>query len=107
MQTRILTPIQPLLRKGLIIYLVMSVLLLGLFTPDGLAILIPSVLPGAEGSPVAQREKELQRIQGLLESRLITQRLSDLGLTAEEIRARLVQLTDDQIHQIAQRLDSL
>ena len=102
-----LTPIQPLLRKGLIIYLVMCVLLLGLFTPDGLAILIPSVLPGAQGSSVTQRQSELERIQVLLESKLISQRLSDLGLTADQIQVRLAQLTDDQLHQIAQRLDSL
>lgn len=102
-----LTTLRRLLKNGLIFYLVLCSLLLGFFTSDSMAILIPSVLPGAQGSSVTQRQSELERIQVLLESKLISQRLSDLGLTAGEIQARLAQLTDDQIHQIAQRLDSL
>ena len=102
-----LTTIRHLLKNGLIFYLVLCSLLLGFFTSDSMAILIPSVLPGAQGSSVTHRQSELERIQVLLESKLISQRLSDLGLTADEIQARLAQLTDDQIHQIAQRLDSL
>jgi len=103
----LLTTIRRLLKNGLIFYLVLCSLLLGFFTSDSMAILIPSVLPGAQGSSVTHRQSELERIQVLLESKLISQRLSDLGLTADEIQARLAQLTDDQIHQIAQRLDSL
>ena len=102
-----LTTIRRLLKNGLIFYLVLCSLLLGFFTSDSMAILIPSVLPGAQGSSVTHRQSELERIQVLLESKLINQRLNDLGLTADEIQARLAQLTDDQIHQIAQRLDSL
>ena len=102
-----LTTIRRLLKNGLIFYLVLCSLLLGFFTSDSMAILIPSVLPGAQGSSVTHRQSELERIQVLLESKLISQRLSDLGLTADEIQARLAQLTDDQIHQIAQRLDTL
>ena len=102
-----LTTIRRLLKNGLIFYLVLCSLLLGFFTSDSMAILIPSVLPGAQGSSVTQRQSELEQIQVLLESKLISQRLNDLGLTADEIQARLAQLTDDQIHQIAQRLDSL
>jgi len=103
----LLTTIRPLLKIGLIFYLVLCSLLLGFFTSDSMAILIPSVLPGAQGSSVTQRQSELEQIQVLLESKLISQRLSDLGLTTDEIKVRLTQLTDDQIHQIAQRLDSL
>jgi len=103
----LLTTIRRLLKNGLIFYLVLCSLLLGFFTSDSMAILIPSVLPGAQGSSVTHRQSELERIQVLLESKLISQRLSDLGLTADEIQARLAQLTDDQIHQIAQRLDTL
>ncbi|HLB02505.1 MAG TPA: PA2779 family protein [Nitrospiria bacterium] len=102
-----LTTIRHLLKNGLIFYLVLCSLLLGFFTSDSMAILIPSVLPGAQGSSVTHRQSELERIQVLLESKLISQRLSDLGLTVDEIQARLAQLTDDKIHQIAQRLDSL
>jgi len=87
----LLTTIRRLLKNGLIFYLVLCSLLLGFFTSDSMAILIPSVLPGAQGSSVTHRQSELERIQVLLESKLISQRLSDLGLTADEIQARLAE----------------
>jgi len=94
-----------LLKKSLTVYLTLWVLLLGGFTPDGFAMLIPSTLSWSESD--SQRQQELQKIQSLLESKRIAQRLSDLGFTAQEIQERLTQLSDDQIHQIAQYLDSL
>jgi len=102
-----LTAIRPVLKKGLVIYLVIWVFLLGLLTSDGMAMLIPSMLPEAQGSSIIQRESELQKIQALLESKLVSQRLSDLGFTVQEVQERLAQLPDEQIHQIAQHLDSL
>ena len=95
-----------MLRKGLIIYLILWVLLLGL-TPEGIAMLIPSTLPDAQDRSISHRQSDLQRIQPVLESKLISQRLSDLGFTIEEVKERLAQLPDDQIHQVAQHLDGL
>lgn len=96
-----------LLKKSLIVYLTLWVLLLGGFTSDSIAMLIPSALPPASFEADSPRQQELQKIQSLLESKLIAQRLSDLGFTVKEIQERLAQLSDDQIHQIAQHLDSL
>jgi hypothetical protein len=56
---------------------------------------------------VSDRGSDLQTLQRILQSKQIRQRLSDLGLTEEEIGLRLAKLTDDQIHQLATRLDSL
>ncbi len=95
-----------MLRKGLIIYLILWVLLLGL-TPEGIAMLIPSTLPDAQDRSISHRQSDLQRIQSVLESKLISQRLSDLGFTIEEVKERLAQLPDDQIHQVAQQLNGL
>lgn len=53
------------------------------------------------------REKDLGKIQALLETKLIQQRLRDLGFTAEEIQARLSELSDQQIHSIVQKLDDM
>ncbi len=53
------------------------------------------------------REKDLGKIQTLLETKLIQQRLKDLGFTAEEIQARLSELSDQQIHSIVQKLDDM
>ncbi len=60
-----------------------------------------------EGSATNHRDTDLHRIQKLLESKLIQHKLSQLGLTKDEIEARLHQLDDDQIHQIASQINAL
>ena len=53
------------------------------------------------------RNSDLLKIQKVLESKMIRERLSQLGFTEEGIRARLTQLSDEQIHQIAIKIDEL
>jgi len=95
------------LKKVLVVYLIIWVLVLGFFTSNSTAMLIMSGFQETQDNSQIQREKDLQKVQVLLESKLISQRLSDLGFTADEIQARLAQLPDDQVHQVAQNLDSL
>jgi len=68
------------------------------------AMFIPSL---SEGDGTIHREMDLQKIQKLLESKLVRHKLSQLGLTKEEIEARLHQLDDEQIHQIASQIHTL
>ena len=49
----------------------------------------------------------LQTIQKFLESKLVQHKLSQLGFTTDEIQARLHQLDDEQIHQIAGQIQAL
>ena len=74
------------------------------FASSAPAMFIPSPY---EGSGASDREPDLQKIQNLLESKLIQHKLSQLGLTKEEIEARLDQLDDEQIHQIASQINAL
>ncbi len=53
------------------------------------------------------RAADMATIQKDLESRIVRQKLLDLGLSTEEAMARVNQLSDDQLHQFASRLDSL
>ncbi len=57
-------------------------------------------------SPMS-RASDLQKIQKVLEMKMISERLEQLGLTSNEVQARLDQLNDDQIHQFALKLDEL
>ncbi len=100
------TGIRLILKRGLVTYLSIWILVLG-FAQNSMAMLIPSELPQAQAESVAQRDLELRKIQSLLESKLVSQRLSDLGFTAQEIQQRLAQLPNGQVHQLAQHLDSL
>lgn len=74
------------------------------FASSAPAMFIPS--PN-EGSASSHRDTDLQKIQKLLESKLVQHKLSQLGLTAEEIEARLHQLDDEQLHQIAGQINAL
>jgi hypothetical protein len=86
-------------------YLVAATALLGAFPREGAAALVPTALAAAEQAP--GRAEDLARLQSLLERKVVAQRLADLGLSAEEIRARLGALDDARLHEVAQRVDGL
>jgi hypothetical protein len=53
------------------------------------------------------RAADLAKIQKVLELKAVGERLTQLGLAQEEIKNRLDQLSDQQIHQAALQLDDL
>ncbi|MDI6801334.1 MAG: PA2779 family protein [Thermodesulfovibrionales bacterium] len=53
------------------------------------------------------RAADIENIQKTIETKMIKERLEQLGFTQDEINSRLSQLTDQQIHQIALQLDEL
>lgn len=91
--------------KLLACYLVAATALLGAFPREGAAALVPTALAAAEQAP--GRAEDLARLQSLLERKVVAQRLADLGLSAEEIRARLEALDDARLHELAERMDGL
>ena len=60
-----------------------------------------------EWDGTSHREMDLQKIQKFLESKLVQHKLSQLGFTTDEIEARLHQLDDEQLHQIASQIPAL
>lgn len=74
------------------------------FVSNAWAMFIPS--PHARAG-ASHRDADLQKIQKLLESKLIQEKLSQFGLIPAEIQARLSQLDDDQIHEIASQIRAL
>jgi len=91
------------LNKGFVCFLTVAFSVLS-FVSSSPAMFIPSP---HEGSGSSDRNVDLQKIQRLLESKLVQHRLSQLGLTTDEVEARLHQLDDQQIHQIATQIDAL
>ncbi len=84
-------------------YMVIVTFLIGI-TPRVDAAFSPS-----EGLVLLQpdRHSDLQKIQKLLESKMIRERLNALGFTQDQIQARLSQLNGVQIHQLALKLDEM
>jgi hypothetical protein len=101
-------PMGMVLRKALVSYLTVWILAVGMLPTDGWALLIPSDLQsGAAVGRDGASSSDLQIVQRHLEGKLVTQRLAELGLTTEEVQARLSDLTDEQLHQLASNLDGL
>jgi len=72
----------------------------------------PRVDAGLAPSEVIQlasveRAADPQKIRQTLEMKAVGERLTQLGLTSEEVQQRLASLSDQQIHQIALQLDDL
>lgn len=84
-------------------YLVISMFIIGI---------APRVNAGLVESEITSlmqvdRTAELEKIQNFLETKAVSKRLQQFGYTQEEVQKRLTQLSDQQIHQIATRLDDL
>ncbi len=92
--------------KGFIMYFTVWLIVIGFLPAEGMAMRIPSDATITESGSTT-RDANLQKIQVKLESKLVAQRLSDVGLTPPEVQERLASLTDEQLHQVAQNLDGL
>jgi hypothetical protein len=73
--------------------------------PPAAALLAPTEVVTTQDS--GQRQTDLRKVQTLLESKVVRQRLVAMGLNESEIDARLTQLSDTQLHQVASRIDTL
>jgi hypothetical protein len=88
------------LSSVLALYLILSLFALTLPAP-GWAMFIPS--DHAAGT----RTADLAQLQSALESTVIKQRLMDYGLSPQDAAARLSLLSDEQIHDLSSRMDSV
>lgn len=95
------------LKQAVIWMLVMVTLLTGLFPEDIRAMVAPPLQTTTNSNSEPHRTADLQKIQTVLESKVVRQRLEDFGLSPEEINTRLAKLSDDQLHQLATKVDAL
>jgi hypothetical protein len=84
-------------------YLILAMVLVGA---------APRVFAGLSPSEAINLSKDLrindlEKIQKVLEIRMVKERLEKLGFTQEEIQMRLDQLDDEQLHELALNLDEL
>lgn len=84
-------------------YLVVAMFIIGI-APRVDAGLAPSA---AISLAQVDRQADLGKIQKVLETKMIRDRLEQYGLTQDEVNARLSQLSDQQMHSLALQLDDL
>ena len=54
-----------------------------------------------------ERTVDLGKIRAALETKVVSERMSQLGFTKDEIQSRLDQLSDQQLHRVALKVDEL
>ena len=91
------------LRKWITWYLVGAMFVIGI-TPRVYAGFSPSEVMNLSA---AERSADLKKVQKFLEMKMVRERLKELGLTREEIQSRMDQISDQQLHQLALKLDNL
>jgi hypothetical protein len=92
-----------MVKKCLAWYLVLAMFIIGIAPPVEAAFSPSEALT----LTVVDRAADLDKIQKILEMKVVTQRLQDLGYSPTEIGTRLSQMSDQQIHSIAQKIDDL
>jgi len=89
------------IQKGIAWYLVVAMFLIGI-VPRAYAGFSPS-----EIAPFSPTEKatDLQKVKSFLERKIVAEKLKELGFSPAEIQKRLHALSDQQIHQLALKID--
>jgi hypothetical protein len=89
-------------KKFLVCYLSVAIVFMGI---------VPRVYAGFSPSEIvptpSERASDLDRVQKVLELKMVQEKLKALGFTEEEVTKRLGRLNDDQLHQLALQLDEL
>ena len=84
-------------------YLIIAMFIIGI-TPKADAGLAPSALIAMSQT---DRSADLEKIQKVIEMKMVSERLEKFGLTQDEIQARLGSLSDQQIHKLALQIDDI
>jgi len=93
--------------KPLAIYLAAALIAASAFAGPAEAMYLSPGPGAAPDAPSIDRKAEVAAIQKTLETEVIRQRLADLGLSSGEVLAKLGTLTDEQVHQLASRIDAV
>jgi len=91
------------LMKYIAIYLAFAMFILGIVPRVDAGFVTSDII----SHPQIDRTADLQRIQKALETKMVRERLENLGFTGDEIQKRISQLSDAQIHSLALNLDQL
>lgn len=91
-----------LFSRPLVWYLAMAMMLISSVPRNADAGLIPSQM-AADGA----RQADIIKVQAALESKVVVQRLTDLGLNAEEVKAKVATFSNEDLHTLASNVDQL
>ncbi len=87
--------------KRLPVYLVVALIAISFIVGTAEAMFVPAA-PQTQSSPLVDRAADLAKIQKMLESKALQQRLMDYGLSPANALAKINGLSDEQVHQLEQ-----
>lgn len=97
-----------LLGRSITVYLIVAMIVIASIPAQSAAMFISSDSIGVSSvDAVVDSVSDLAKVNTFLESKIVRQRLSDFGLTAEEISSRLDSFSSDQLHKIATHIDQV
>jgi hypothetical protein len=85
----------------------LALLLFSLMPMESEAMLAPSDESTISAEAGSSRTEDLQTVRKVLELKIVQQRLQDIGLSQDDINARLGRLSDGQLHAMATQLNSV
>ncbi|MBI4746012.1 MAG: PA2779 family protein [Deltaproteobacteria bacterium] len=91
-----------LFSRPLVWYLTMAMMLISSVPRNADAALVPSQM-AADGA----RRADIIKVQAALESKVVSQRLADLGLNTEEVKAKVASFSNEDLHTLASNVDQL
>jgi len=91
------------LMKHLSWYLIVAMFIIGI-TPRVEAGIAPSEVVAMSQT---DRAADIEKVQKALETKMVRERLEQLGFTQEEIQGKLSGLSDQQLHQLALQIDDV
>lgn len=97
----------PIFTQAMIWTLVIVTFVMGVFPSDMSAMVAPPLPTTADSASASHRREDLEKLQTVLELKIVRQRLEDIGLTPEEINARLSKLSDHQLHELATKVEAI
>jgi hypothetical protein len=87
--------------KPVAVYLAVAFLIMTSIPTDSLAYIVQA------GETSLYRSGDRATVQRVLESKVVSQRLSELGLSVDEVKSRLDKLSDQELHSFATTIDNL
>lgn len=97
-----------LLGRTITVYLIVAMFVIASIPAQSAAMFISSDSIGVSSvDAVVDSVSDIAKVNTFLESKIVRQRLSDFGLTAEEISSRLNRLSSDQLHRISTHIDQV
>jgi len=79
----------------------------GLFIMGAIPARSMAYVVGPAQEAALARGADIDRVQRVLESKVVAERLGEMGLTPEQVTERLDRLTDSELHGFASTLDAL